>query len=176
MAKKTGVPNRHTYSRISFLYQAAACLSQSCKRGPETTSQQTLPLENGDVDLPNGHADKDSSQTTDAQGGHPAGAAENRSRQLITDLRNVSHKSVIRISPGMKRTICKYCDTLLVEGQTCSSAVENKSKGGKKPWADVLVIKCHTCGGEKRFPVNTERQKKRPHRAATSHSQPQKGT
>ncbi|RYP05947.1 hypothetical protein DL765_009671 [Monosporascus sp. GIB2] len=68
----------------------------------------------------------------------------------------------------MKHTICKYCDTLLVEGDTSTSFVENQSKGGKKPWADVLVVKCNTCGGLKRFPVQAPRQKRRPIREAES--------
>ncbi|RYP86163.1 hypothetical protein DL769_000775 [Monosporascus sp. CRB-8-3] len=68
----------------------------------------------------------------------------------------------------MKHTICKYCDTLLVEGHTSTSFVENQSKGGKKPWADVLVVKCNTCGGLKRFPVQAPRQKRRPIREAES--------
>lgn len=143
MAKKKapGVPNRHVYSRISFLYQAASYLSTSAAK-----------------------QDASSSQTDTEQA---SVAAQNLSRKMITDLRAVTLKSQVRISPALKRTICKYCDTLLVEGQTCSSSVENKSKGGKKPWADVLVIKCHTCGRAKRFPVSAERQKRRPQRAST---------
>lgn len=64
----------------------------------------------------------------------------------------------------MKHSICKYCDSLLIEGETSSSVVENKSKGGQKPWADVLVVKCHTCEGVKRFPAQAPRQKRRPMR------------
>jgi ribonuclease P protein subunit RPR2 len=64
----------------------------------------------------------------------------------------------------MKHSICKNCDTMLIDGSTCTNEVENKSKGGKKRWADVLVRKCNTCGLEKRFPIGAERQKRRPHR------------
>ncbi|KAK7394054.1 hypothetical protein QQX98_013162 [Neonectria punicea] len=76
-------------------------------------------------------------------------------------MRAVSLKAQIRQSPALKRTICKFCDTLLIEGQTCSSTVENDSKGGRKPWADLLTIRCKTCGNAKRYPVNAPRQKRR---------------
>lgn len=30
---------------------------------------------------------------------------------------------------------------------------ENKSKGGKKPWAEIIVVECRGCKAMKRFPV-----------------------
>jgi len=42
-----------------------------------------------------------------------------------------------------------------VPGTTCTHRVENKSKGGKKKWADVLVVECQ-CGMVKRFPVGMD--------------------
>ncbi|KAJ9155485.1 hypothetical protein NKR23_g1698 [Pleurostoma richardsiae] len=136
-----GVSNRPIYSRVSFLYQAAAYLA-----APQQHAQahQAGDVQDGRQEI---HA-----QTSQLQG---------MSRRLATDLRTVAQKTLIRVSPEMKRTICKYCDTLLVEGKTCTSVVENMSKGGKKPWADILVLRCNTCGGEKRFPVQAPRQKRR---------------
>jgi ribonuclease P protein subunit RPR2 len=61
----------------------------------------------------------------------------------------------------VKQTICKFCDTVLIEGQTCHSIVENKSKAGRKLWADILMRKCHTCGKEKRYPINATRPKRK---------------
>ncbi|KAL7621128.1 hypothetical protein AAE478_008442 [Parahypoxylon ruwenzoriense] len=135
------VPNRPIYSRISYLYQAAAYMTTlSEQKGPCSTNQ--------------------GSETPGKETIAPDGQA--LSRRFLTDLRATSLKSQIRLSPAVKRTICKFCDSLLVEGETSSTVVENKSKGGKKPWADVLVVKCHTCGGIKRFPVQAHRQKRRP--------------
>jgi ribonuclease P protein subunit RPR2 len=81
---------------------------------------------------------------------------------MLTDMRIVTQKILIRQSPDLKRTICKFCDTLQIEGQTSSSSIENTSRGGRKPWADVLAIRCGTCGHVKRFPVSVARQKRRP--------------
>ena len=85
---------------------------------------------------------------------------------LISQLRSVSLKGQIRLSQAMKHSICKSCDALLVPGTTSSTRVENKSRGSKKPWADVLVTTCHSCSATKRFPVGAKRQRRRPHRAS----------
>lgn len=89
-----------------------------------------------------------------------------RSRHLISQLRSVSLKGQIRLSQAMKHSICKRCDSLLVPGSTSSTRVENKSRGGKKPWADVLIVTCHSCSAVKRFPVGGKRQRRRPLRAS----------
>jgi ribonuclease P protein subunit RPR2 len=144
------VPNKALHSRVSFLYQAAAYLatqqqhSKAIARGASPQGGQTTVA-----------AANDSEALGDS-------TFERVSRRLIFDLRLVSLKVQMRMSPTMKHSICKNCDTLLIDGSTCSSKVENKSKGGKKPWADVLVRKCNTCGFEKRFPLRAERQKRRP--------------
>lgn len=160
MAKKKapGVPNRPIYSRISFLYQAATYLATTDAQN-QTHADQEIPSteEQVAVDVDMNRADDNTSDGI---------CTQNLSRRLLSQLRATTLKSQIRISPSIKRTICKYCDTLLVEGRTCSSLVENKSKGGKKPWADTLVVKCHTCGREKRFPVSAPKQKRRPLRAS----------
>lgn len=89
------------------------------------------------------------------------------SRQLLTQMRSVARKTNMRLRPAVKRSVCKYCDTLLVEGDTCVSTVENKSRGGTKPWADMLVMRCQTCGRARRYPVAAPRQPRRPFRKQT---------
>lgn len=154
--KSGSIANRHLYSRASFLYQAAALLAQT-----------TQPVTGPSKDEANGSGDDPAAERTEQLHG--------MSRRLVTDLRAVSLKTMMRLSPSMKQTICKLCDSLLIEGKTCSSWVENNSKGGKKPWADSLVIRCKTCGGVKRFPVDASRQKRRPHRAEAPAKEPVAG-
>ncbi|KAI2639385.1 Rpr2-domain-containing protein [Xylaria nigripes] len=151
MAKPKGqgsVPNKHLYSRLSYLHQAAAFLGSQTgiSEAPET-----IPSALG--------------FQTDGGDRHVADQFNLKlARHLLTELRATSLKSQIRLSPRIKHTICKFCDTLLIEGETSTSLIENKSKGARKPWADVLVVKCNTCGGSKRFPVQAPRQKRRPQR------------
>ncbi len=71
-------------------------------------------------------------------------------------MRSVAKKSVMRLGPQIKRTVCKRCDTLLIPGISCENRIENASKGGKKSWADVLVVGCMACGTVKRFPVGMD--------------------
>jgi ribonuclease P protein subunit RPR2 len=64
--------------------------------------------------------------------------------------------------------MCKSCNTVLIPGRTVSQTIENPSKGGRKPWADVLVVTCLICGGKKRFPVGATKQLKKHKRITTS--------
>lgn len=69
-------------------------------------------------------------------------------------------KTQIRLPVTLKRSFCKRCDTILIPGVTCSHETKNASRGGKKPWANVLVVQCLSCGTEKRFPQTEKRGKK----------------
>ncbi|KAJ4298556.1 hypothetical protein N0V88_003586 [Collariella sp. IMI 366227] len=154
-----GVQNRAIYSRISFLEQAAVALS---------AIQHSSSHSN---DVKSAAAPKSLNQPRPLEG---------MSRRLATDLRAVSLKTRIRLQPAVKRTICKFCDSVLVDGKSCTSTIENKSKGARKPWADALVRKCHTCGRERRYPVNAARPRRKTDRgldAGSGHSpkKPQKG-
>ncbi|EHK22443.1 uncharacterized protein TRIVIDRAFT_18886, partial [Trichoderma virens Gv29-8] len=140
-----GIQNRHIYTRASYLYQAASYLANCAQQTkPQTKSENPQ------------HDDKLSSASK-----RDRKALINLSHQVVSDMRSVSLKAQIRQSPSIKQTICKYCDAILIEGKTCHSAVENLSKGGRKPWADVLVTRCDTCGNTKRYPVSAPRQKRR---------------
>lgn len=83
------------------------------------------------------------------------------SRFYLSTARTVAQKSVLRLSPSLKQTICRRCDALLIPGTSSTHRVENNSRGGRKSWADVLVVECNACGTVKRFPVGME-AKKRP--------------
>ncbi|KOS17670.1 Ribonuclease P protein subunit rpr2 [Escovopsis weberi] len=142
----SSVQNRHIYTRASYLYQAASYLaSRSLSRAPEAGG----PSEAGDAE----------------DGPKKRQALMNTSRRFVSDMRSITLKTQIRCTPAVKRSICKFCDTLQIEGTTCRSVVENASRGGRKPWADVLVVRCQTCGNAKRFPVGAAKQTKRGERA-----------
>lgn len=82
------------------------------------------------------------------------------SRTCVSHLREVAMKTQIRLPVTLKRSLCKRCATLLTPGVTCSHDIRNESRGGKKPWADVLIVRCFSCGAEKRFPQTERRSKK----------------
>jgi ribonuclease P protein subunit RPR2 len=128
MKSKPGVPNKHLYSRVSYLCQAANYLDLA-HRGLKTNDNSLV--------------------------------SSGSSRQMIAHLQNVALKSQLRVSSSVKHSFCKLCHVILREGSTLSSYIENNSRGGKKPWADVLVHECTQCGAKKRFPVGAKRQARR---------------
>jgi ribonuclease P protein subunit RPR2 len=137
--KATTVPNKILHTRISYLYQAASYLATQQQHSQASQDKQQIER-NESLYVP-------------------------AANLLVSDLKSVSLKAQIRMSPAMKQSICKSCNTILIDGSTCSSELENTSRGGKKPWADVLVRRCNICGTSKRYPSAT-RQKRRPHRPA----------
>jgi ribonuclease P protein subunit RPR2 len=147
------VPNKALHSRVSYLYQAAAYLA---------TQQQHS------TTIPTGSEPQDEQSTAKAENIQGNSYLDPASRRMISDLRAVSHKIQMRVSSVMKHSICKNCDSMLIDGYACTNEVENKSKGGKKRWADVLVRKCNTCGFEKKFPIGADRQKRRLQRTKTA--------
>lgn len=165
----TAIPNKILHSRASYLYQAASYLAEaqqphseldSQRRGKDTTKIDWEPK----------------ATTNSTKAGPTASSQANYlpvSRRLISDLRSVSLKGQMRLSPTMKHSICKNCGTMLLDGSTSKDGIENGSKGGKKPWADVLVRRCHTCGWKRRFPIGAKKQKKRKQRSLVEHQQRQ---
>jgi ribonuclease P protein subunit RPR2 len=166
-AKK--VPNKHLHSRVSFLYQAASALTLLKANANSISSsavdQSTLKDETLDT-----NQSEDIEKTSEK---HDHVTPEKvpsfgLSQMLVSHLRSVSRKGQVRLSPRMKRTMCKRCNSLLIPGKSSSSRMENKSRGGKKPWADVLVIECLNCGACKRFPTGAERQPKKTDRLSSA--------
>lgn len=139
---KPNAPNPHIYARINFLYQSAQLLSYN--QVSDTTATATTTT----------HPHPSSPGTG------PSSANTSLSRFYLSNARAVAKKSVLRISPAVKRTICKRCDALLIPGATSTHSIVNDSRNGRKPWADVLVVECNGCGAVKRFPIGMETRKK----------------
>lgn len=152
--KDTSIPNKVLHSRVSYLYQAASYLATHDPKDLSTSTATSQVAESEQM-----KSKKPAEQLPEIQ-------LHSVARRMVSDLRTVSQKVQIRLSPAMKHSFCKKCDTILVEGSTCVNRIENKSKGGRKPWADILVRKCNCCGCEKRFPLAAGRQRRRPHRSS----------
>lgn len=175
------VPNKHLYSRLSYLWQAANYMSQITNASQNETKsiqsqvQHSAAMKDQDVQeimalkgsiCPQKAASTDSSLSKEAS--HSTDCRPEidlgQSRRLVSHIRAISCKSVLRLSPGMKHFFCSHCESPLIPGSTSSSMVENKSRGGRKPWADVLVITCKLCGTSRRIPLGAKRQPKRKER------------
>lgn len=147
--KSKGIPSKHLHARATFLYQAATYLTL------QTASSKAANDLNTDEAVAEAHS-------------HVSSTHSPLAIRLCSDIQQVSRKAQLRFAVDLKRTICKRCNTVLVPGRTATQTVENVSKGGKKPWADILVLECTTCGGKKRFPVSAKKQPKKGKRIAIS--------
>lgn len=76
---------------------------------------------------------------------------ETLSRTYLKHMDLVSKKAVLKVHPDIKRTLCKDCSRLQVDGVTASTRLVNKSKN-QLPHCDILEKQC-TCGKLKRFPI-----------------------
>lgn len=154
--KGVAVTNRPLYSRISYLYQAGAYLAAQSQKTSE-------PVKTGSTHDTNDSHNGTSLQSTMAEStGKSADPIASSSRYLLSELRAVTLRSQIRLSPALKHSVCQRCNTILADGPTCSVTIENMSKGGKKEWADVLVRTCKNCNFQRRIPVGAKRQKRKP--------------
>jgi len=177
LQKPACVPHKHLHSRISFLYQAATYLASV--QSPVVTSApaDVVSLKHvnvsGGLDSCSNEVDSSTSKPTTttrpsvpvrdcgvSYSNLPASSIQDSapSRQLLSHLHAVSRKAQISLSPNIKRSICKRCHTLLIAGSNCHERLENLSRRSGKPWADVMVRRCLTCGTEKRTPTGIMRQ------------------
>lgn len=179
-----GLAQKHIHSRISYLYQAATYLANVTHQARASTPyiqnsvmKKSEPSEELQCAVAAPKAGSDNALPvlpTHHEGGMPKiGSDRERefegsalSRQLVVHLQAVSLKSQVRLSATIKHTICKRCGILLVTGSTSTSHLDNSSRGGRKPWADVLVTTCTACGSARRFPVGAKRQGRRESRIA----------
>ena len=141
--------NKHPQSRVAFLDQAVKYLAE----------QQT--------GIRSKDGQESANDTASVSSGHDEASIRGLPQLLASQLRGVSLKSQIRLSQDVKRSICKICNTPLLQGKTSDTRTENLSRGSKKPWANVLVTSCRTCGTQKRFPTGATRQKKKEERKPT---------
>jgi len=156
--------NKHVHARVAFLYQAANYLSNA-------SNPQSLRPSRGDQSIDHDIENLDSKRVTSRQSIQDSStrklpaksdlSAIPYSAYWTSHMRTIASKSKAKPSVEIKRTLCKVCNTLLIEGQTSSTTIENKSRGGNKPWADVQVVTCLPCGAAKRFPLGATRQPKK---------------
>ncbi|KAJ1931844.1 Ribonuclease P protein subunit p21, partial [Linderina pennispora] len=66
------------------------------------------------------------------------------------EMRSIARKSVSRLSPHVKRGICKVCSTPLLPGISCT---KRASRGAKRP---RVTTTCTYCGTHKSLPSNPD--------------------
>ena len=162
-------------SRTSYLYQAATYLENAREGRQAHDPQYAKSMECLGSDMQKvltttqmaqpgaKESTKDSSIKT---GEDSTALGAGASRHLLAHMRAVAKKGQIRLPTKVKHSTCRRCDALLFPNVTSAIKLENKSRGGAKPWANMLVVTCDACGTSKRFPASAARQPKRAVRQA----------
>ncbi|KAJ2720424.1 Ribonuclease P protein subunit p21 [Coemansia sp. Benny D115] len=130
--KSGTLPNRELYERMNFLFQTSQFLAALAgNANKDTTSQQA--------------SDTDAAAVV---------AAADRQASLIPlarfyskEMRTIARKSVLRMSPHMRREICRVCATPLLPGVSCIKRVKGKGHGRR------VVTTCTYCGNSARLMV-----------------------
>lgn len=177
-ANNKGGPT-HLQSRVSYLYQAATYFAGLSSTAQSKYVESGTPIPDGvnsgrnaqdgrdrsssftPIHAADGHTDN-ASDTTKAASIWPEGNTtvkdESSVRVMLSHIKGIAKKGQVRVPPSVKHAVCKRCDNLLINGQNSIRQTKNQSREGKKPWADVLVITCHSCGTAKRYPIGAKRQ------------------
>jgi len=162
------MPKKHICARASYLYQAATYLAQHTQVGLSTPQKHVSHTEEMQLLCTDvlGIAEQTSlgSESMKEKTTNVGPSSLGSKRHLVSHLRALSLKSQFRLPHDVKRSTCKRCNALLILGSTSSVVLENKSKGSRKPWADIHVIICLSCRTEKRFPVGATRQARKKNR------------
>ncbi|RMX83039.1 hypothetical protein D0868_15723, partial [Hortaea werneckii] len=167
---KGGVANKHLHARIAYLQQAASYLTLQGKEhqireanAPDSTlsapdnqaqRQNQTPIVCTENTVNEAVTHEQSPQQASVRSGVELPETGGLPLHLATHLRQVALKSQIRLRTDVKHSICKRCSSVLVEGQTSNKHIENKSKGGRKPHADVdstsdqSLSSCSCYGGD----------------------------
>lgn len=78
------------------------------------------------------------------------------SRHCARQLDLVAKKAVLKLTPAVKRTLCKKCHAMMIPGLSVEIFIENLSNL-KSPKSDVLVHRCMECNTSKRYPIGINR-------------------
>lgn len=162
----------HLKARLEYLQRAAEYLHDASI----SSDRAKDPIAENDASKVNTDAAVEQPPTQTCSGMKPTNVTENQrkiakkkkkpltnlARVSISHMRGVSLKTQTRLPVSVKRSYCKKCDTLQDDGISCERETQNASRGRRKPWADVLVVRCLLCGTEKRFPQTDKRSRKLP--------------
>ncbi|KAF8520343.1 RNAse P Rpr2/Rpp21/SNM1 subunit domain-containing protein [Hysterangium stoloniferum] len=129
----SGVPNREIFQRLNFLYQASAYL-----HGIHVSTTAMGQQVDGAINASRKDQGKRKRVATLGDLGS----------SYIHCMRVIGRKSVVRMDPNVKRTLCTRCDTVLLPGTTASVRLKGSSRVGKK-----MVYTCLSCNTSRAIPA-----------------------
>ncbi|TPX72132.1 hypothetical protein SpCBS45565_g00524 [Spizellomyces sp. 'palustris'] len=124
------IEHKEAFQRMNFLYQAAVLMASTPVATNRKQESTTLTSE------PSANIKQNKCNTISGLG-----------RFYAHTLRQVERKLVLRSHPYVKRTMCKYCEGILLCGVTASVRTSTR---GKNTWLQTV---CKECQHAKSLPV-----------------------
>ncbi|KZT10824.1 Rpr2-domain-containing protein, partial [Laetiporus sulphureus 93-53] len=139
----SGVANRDILQRLNFLYQASAYL-QSISQDPTAK-----PIDRGRPSKlsPLQGPSKAEKKEIRRKQRHPNTAVE-LSREYIKSMKIIGQKTMVKMDPNVKRTMCKKCNSLLIPGTTALVRVKSSPSHGH-----LISYTCLSCTAARRIPA-----------------------
>ncbi|PIA19766.1 Rpr2-domain-containing protein [Coemansia reversa NRRL 1564] len=147
--KSGSLPNRELYERMNFLYQSSQFFATHCQSIHSVESTEKLCSES--PPLSSSVAAEAVVSSNIASDMHSISTPLLPLARFYTkEMRQMARKSVLRVSPHVKREICKICSTPLMPGVSCTIRIKGKAHGKR------VITTCTYCGSQKRLMANSD--------------------
>ncbi|TFK44177.1 RNAse P Rpr2/Rpp21/SNM1 subunit domain-containing protein [Crucibulum laeve] len=152
------VANRDIIQRLNFLYQASVYL-QSIPSVPSTENSSTTLESTSPIMLGSSHASISQKPGKKKKRSPKKRTTNDLARSYIGTMKVVGQKTVVKIDPAVKRTLCRGCNTTLIPGSTAIIRVKKSTSH----W-HMMIYTCLHCKATRRIPA--------PPTQSTTQSQP----
>ncbi|KAG8864617.1 hypothetical protein FRB96_005121 [Tulasnella sp. 330] len=143
------IQNREALQRLNFLYQTSVYLAQIS--GSTSSSELTAPsgstLKDPRIKKGKEKSEKKGQPKEKAITSNGRESLMELSRQHAHAMKVIAKKSVLRMDPSVKRTICKKCQTVLIPGVSATVRVKRSASHGH-----ATCYTCMSCQARKVFP------------------------
>ncbi|KAJ2746914.1 Ribonuclease P protein subunit p21 [Coemansia sp. BCRC 34301] len=133
-----GLPNREAFERMNFLLQSSqffAALPIAVSSEPAAATAKKK--------------ESDGPETRDSSSGATLQTTMMPLARLYAkDMKLVSRKCVLRMSPHIKRGICKVCQSPLLPGISSTTRVKGQKRSRR------VITTCQYCGNQTRLFIN----------------------
>ncbi|KAJ7899055.1 RNAse P Rpr2/Rpp21/SNM1 subunit domain-containing protein [Mycena leptocephala] len=120
------IVNKDIMQRLNFMYQASVYLSGVLPAPPQTTAA-----------TPQKRTKKSRKMTV-----------HDLSKSYINSMKTVASKTMVKMDPAVKRTLCNGCNIVLVPGSTATVSVKSSKVHGH-----VMHYRCTSCNSTRRIPA-----------------------
>ncbi|KAG8788579.1 hypothetical protein FRC15_003460 [Serendipita sp. 397] len=129
------VPNKDLMQRMNFLYQVASYLSQQDGPSLEHIRTHSDQVHNGEGPISK-RKRKRPGTVKDLAGFH------------IRTMRTIGSKSIVKVDPSIKRTLCQVCWSVMLPGQSSTARIE-----ADPSFRFCATSACSNCGWKRTIPT-----------------------